>query len=384
MKRVTWSLAISLPLAGLSVSCADDPLTGPNAVADNLGFNPGELPVNAAAAFPGGIDQLLENGDIESGMEGIWWTGRTSGYDIAASTEHFVSGARSLSISSEYDHGDDNFTFWAQSVRLENPAGLKFTLSVSLKLEDVAGEGISIAIRGDDTDPIRGAAEAFASTQGIVKVDGTSDWTTLDVDLQDMPNDVRVVTIYLIYLPHSTGTVYFDDVKLSVGEATPIVSLQNGAVEDGSYYPDFWWHGGYSGFDFDWSTDFSVSPSHSLKIIDAGAAESSFAFWAQSFKAVNFVRGAITLAASVRLEGVTGNGIAIAIRGDDTVMPSGSAEVFATTQGEIQINGSQEWTEYSVTLPHVPVEIKSITVYLIHLHGTQGTVYFDDVSLESS
>jgi hypothetical protein len=163
-----------------------------------------------------------------------------------------------------------------------------------------------------------------------------------------------------------------------------VLSLLNGNVEEGAYHPEYWWQGGYPGFDWEWSRDYSVSPSHSLKISRAGAGESSFGFWAQTFLAVNYVRSAITLTASVRLEGADGQGVALAIRGDDTYMPTGNAEAFATTQGSLVINGSQEWTEYSVTLENVPAGIKSITVYLLLLPGTQGTVYFDDISLGAS
>ena len=69
------------------------------------------------------------------------------------------------------------------------------------------------------------------------------------------------------------------------------------------------------------------------------------------------------------------------IRGDDTYQPSGSAEAFATTQGEIPITGVQDWTEYSVTLGSVPSQAKSLTVYLVFLPQTTGTVAFDAASL---
>jgi hypothetical protein len=383
MDRVTTPLAVLL-VVSLFASCTNDALTGPNPAVDNLGYNPGELPLTAAAAFPGGIDQLLVNGDIEDDVHGVWWTGRSSGYSLAATTEQYVSATHSLSISSDYDHGDDNFTFWAQTVPLANLGGTKFTLSVSLKLDQIGGEGIAIAIRGDVTDPPSGVARAFATTQGRAIFAGSSDWATVQVDLQDIQDNVGWITVYLIYLPHSTGTAYFDDVKLSVGEGTPILSLQNGTVEDGAYHPEYWWSGGYAGFDFDWSTDYSVSPSHSLRIENRGAAESAYAFWAQTIKADAYVGRALTLSASVRLDGADGNGIALAIRGDDTLVPAGYAELFTTTQGNVQINGSREWTAYSVTVASVPSNIKSLTVYLIHLHGTRGTVYFDDISLDPS
>ena len=84
------------------------------------------------------------------------------------------------------------------------------------------------------------------------------------------------------------------------------------------------------------------------------------------------------------LDGVRGEGVAIAIRTDDTVTPKGYAEAFVTTQGTAQISGSMGWREYSVTLNQVPLTAESITVYLIYLPGTTGTVYLDDISLSPS
>jgi hypothetical protein len=384
MKRFTLSLAVFLASVALTVGCSDDPLTGPTMPVDGVESDPSEMPVNAADVFPGGIEQLLVNGDLESTLGDEWWKGRTDGYALEVTTLHSVSATHSLSISSETAHGDNHFTFWAQTVRVDGLADLEFTLNAAIKLEQVTGEGIAIAIRGDDTDVPKGPAEAFATTQGWPTLDGTADWTNVDVELRGVPSDVKSITVYLIYLPHTTGIVYFDDVNLSAGEAIPVLSLQNGDVEDGSYRPDYWWNGGYPGFDWEWTSEYSVSPSHSLKISRGGADESSFGFWAQTFLATDYFQATLTLRGSIRLDGAVGEGVAIAIRGDDTYVPSGRAEAFATTQGKVLIAGSQEWTEYSVTLENVPSSIKSITIYLIQLPYTQGTVYFDDISLEAS
>lgn len=52
-----------------------------------------------------------------------------------------------------------------------------------------------------------------------------------------------------------------------------------------------------------------------------------------------------------------------------------------STQGEVPITGLKDWTEYRVTLNEVPSRIESLTVYLLFLPNTTGTVYFDEVSL---
>jgi hypothetical protein len=89
----------------------------------------------------------------------------------------------------------------------------------------------------------------------------------------------------------------------------------------------------------------------------------------------------ITLNVYIKAVGLLGQGVFIAIRGDDAATPTGNAEAFVTTQGHQQINGSFDWKNFIVTMDKVPANIKSLTFYLIYSSNTSGTVYFDDVSL---
>ena len=84
---------------------------------------------------------------------------------------------------------------------------------------------------------------------------------------------------------------------------------------------------------------------------------------------------------NIKSVNLDGQGVYIAIRGDDTAPPSGSAEAFATTQGNEQISGTFDWKKFDVTLDKVPSDIKSLTFYLIYGTKTSGSVFFDDVSL---
>jgi hypothetical protein len=79
---------------------------------------------------------------------------------------------------------------------------------------------------------------------------------------------------------------------------------------------------------------------------------------------------------------LSGPGVSLAIRGDDTTSLNGSgAEQFSATEGKISISGTFDWKEYQVKMVNVKADIKSLTVFLIYMPGTQGEVYFDDVSL---
>ncbi len=334
------------------------------------------------------VDQLLVNGDVESGttLPNDWWLGSSGqeGYAWDWSTTYSVSPDHSLEVRRTAGPAE-TFAYWAQTVPVENLAETRLTLTASVKTIDVNGPGVAIAIRGDDTVMPSGMAEAFATTQGRVALSGTEDWTTVTVGLEQFPAGLQSVTVYLIHLTNSSGTAYFDDITLASGE--PIdetrLELENGSMDEGDAASSPWWYGGLRShlFQFAWSTERSQSPVHSLMVAKNLAADSSFGFWAQTIQADQFVGRGVTLRAAIGLDNVSGEGVAIAIRGDDTTRPSGYAEAFATTQGNVSIAGSRQWDTYEVTLPVVDETVKSITVYLIHLTNTTGTVYFDDVTL---
>jgi hypothetical protein len=333
------------------------------------------------------VDQLLANGDVEHGTTtpDDWWLGSSGeGYAWDWSTTHSVSPDHSLEVRRTAGPAE-TFAYWAQTVPVQNLAGTRLTLTASVKTVDVNGPGVAIAIRGDDTAVPSGMAEAFATTQGRVALSGTEDWMTVTVGLEEFPAGIQSVTVYLIHLTNSSGTVYFDDITLASGE--PIdetrLELENGSMDEGDVAAAPWWYGGLRShhFQFAWSTERAQSPTHSLAVAKNLAADSSFGFWAQTIQASRFVGRSVTLRASIALDDVSGEGVAIAIRGDDTTRPSGYAEAFATTQGSESITGSGQWATYEVTLPFVDETVRSITVYLIHLTNTTGTVYFDDVTL---
>lgn len=90
----------------------------------------------------------------------------------------------------------------------------------------------------------------------------------------------------------------------------------------------------------------------------------------------------LRLAARVRRVGVVGPGFALALRGEDaTRAPRGG--VFASTQGRIDIFGTADWTEYSVRLEELDASVGRVSVFLMLLPETRGTVYVDDVTLTS-
>lgn len=157
--------------------------------------------------------------------------------------------------------------------------------------------------------------------------------------------------------------------------------ISNSDVEVGSLTPNGWWFfTGEGKYNVTWTDTESFSPRKSLKISTQTAESTEFAFWAQTIN-TNLPTGkSVTL--KVKVKGnMTGVGISLVIRGDDTSNPSGAAEQIVSTEGTSPISGTFDWTDYSIKLGNVEVSTQSITIYLVYLPNTTGEVYFDDISL---
>jgi hypothetical protein len=118
-----------------------------------------------------------------------------------------------LEISTQISQSPD-FAFWAQTINTDLPIGKSVTLKAKVKGK-MTGGGISLVIRGDNTSQPSGTGEQFVTTQGISPISGTFDWTDFSVKLPSVDATTQSLTIYLVYLPNSTGEVYFDDISLT-------------------------------------------------------------------------------------------------------------------------------------------------------------------------
>lgn len=167
---------------------------------------------------------LLANGDIEAGSgapEG--WT--SSGPDPGQLAFEWASqdgggGTRSLSIRSADGAAVSTFGYWAQTIPVADPSGAMYELTAQIRTDGVAGPGVAIALRGDVESAGSGPAEAFATTQGVRLIRGSRSWRRISVGLTGIPPEVDRITVYLLYLPETTGTVFFDNVALVTVEET--------------------------------------------------------------------------------------------------------------------------------------------------------------------
>ena len=104
--------------------------------------------------------------------------------------------------------------------------------------------------------------------------------------------------------------------------------ISNGNVETGSSRPNSWWNGaGSDTFNLTWTDQEAFSGSKSLSISAQTADSVEIAVWAQTIS-TNLPTGMdVTLSAQIKGD-LTGEGVSIVIRGDDTAEPSGRAEQF--------------------------------------------------------
>jgi len=126
-------------------------------------------------------------------------------------------------------------------------------------------------------------------------------------------------------------------------------------------------------------TEFA-SASHSLGIKSSVAVGSGFSYWSYWWTPKNIPVGSkLELTVKVKVEGVTGPGTYVALRGD---IGTGSG-FFESTQGKQTISGSQEFATYKVTLESFPEGITAMAIFFV-LDGTStGAAFFDDISLVS-
>jgi hypothetical protein len=163
--------------------------------------------------------QPLENGDVEigNGWPDAWSASFARAHVLEWTDRTAAKGRRSLQIRSVTDGLAPSLANWWQAVLVTDPTDVTFVLSASVKLEGVSGGGVALALRGDDTTLAEdGGAEAFATTQFAQVLTGTRDWQRITVQLSNVPRNVNRLAVYLLFTSNSSGSAYFDDVRLSV------------------------------------------------------------------------------------------------------------------------------------------------------------------------
>lgn len=167
--------------------------------------------------------QLLRNSDISSSLDNVspWNATAVSPFVVIPTTREFKSGRQSLMISNT-DSLTRNSGVWTQSYFGPIPnEGRSLRLRAFLKGENIRitgpGSNVFLSIR---TFPVEDSNNSvfgrFVTTQNRFPIQGTFDWTPIDLVLPRIQKDVTHITVYLVMGPFTTGTVYFDDITLTV------------------------------------------------------------------------------------------------------------------------------------------------------------------------
>jgi hypothetical protein len=156
--------------------------------------------------------ELIINGNVESGLgaPNAWWPwAENENFNLVWTEEYSYSPKKSLMISRQ-TKSDTDFTYWTQVIYNNIPIGKTVTLNVKIK-GNLTGDGISIAIRSDsDTEMLQ-----FVSSENNSRINGTFDWSEYSIQLPKIDVSTESLLVFLVYLPNTTGEVYFDDISLS-------------------------------------------------------------------------------------------------------------------------------------------------------------------------
>jgi hypothetical protein len=160
--------------------------------------------------------ELIINGTVESGslMPDGWWFGRGhANFNVFWTDQVSLSPSRSLGISTQVADSLQ-FAYWGQTISDNIPVGENVTLKVKIKVNNVMGRGLSIAIRGDITNSPSGGSEQFVTSQYATRISGTFDWKEYSIRMSNIKASIQSLTVYLIFLPNTTGEAYFDNISL--------------------------------------------------------------------------------------------------------------------------------------------------------------------------
>jgi len=161
-------------------------------------------------------------------------------------------------------------------------------------------------------------------------------------------------------------------------DVSPNQLLKNTDVEKSLGTEYTWWNNGRgSNFTAEWTEENSFSTSHSLKLSRTTVDVTNFWYWGQNYTGVIPVGKELKLKVKIKAVDLAGYGASIAIRCDD----ASTGLQFESTQDKLNIKGTFDWTEYTVSIGSVNSEVTNIYVFLIYLTNTTGAVYFDDITL---
>ena len=132
-------------------------------------------------------------------------------------SENPLNQSKSITLTVVEEFENNTLEGWV--IQLDKPViaeGVDLKFSTQIIAEDLKGEGVNLILRtysGTDTESIISAATSKKITN-LSNLTAEIEALTLNY----YPSDVQQIEIILQILPNTSGTVYFDDLKLSVME----------------------------------------------------------------------------------------------------------------------------------------------------------------------
>jgi hypothetical protein len=120
---------------------------------------------------------------------------------------------------------------------------------------------------------------------------------------------------------------------------TPVQLLINTDIEAGNNQPNSWVAGVNSVGSLEWSLEEAASAKHSLKISQAAATGTNNSYWLQQYQGAMPVGKDLILSAKIKGKNITGLGVAIDIRVDNTIPGKGLGSQQVTSSSTTTIQG---------------------------------------------
>jgi hypothetical protein len=170
--------------------------------------------ISAACSIDSQETNLLKNGDFSESITNDWWTSRGPDNSYTTSISDLDYSSPNYSAFIRCDSVSNSFSLWGQKISGDLPTGSRLKLSLKIKLDSVEGNGVGYAVRFDNTETPEGEAEKFTTSQGIMQISGDADWKEYELTTEEISDEIKSVTVYLMMFDGTTGTAYFDDVVL--------------------------------------------------------------------------------------------------------------------------------------------------------------------------
>ncbi|MFC1540032.1 hypothetical protein ACFL41_00920 [Gemmatimonadota bacterium] len=159
--------------------------------------------------------------DVEtgSGDPDHWLTYTTSTEDTMYrclwTEEEASSPSRSLMIDLAPEDGYKGGALWAQSIQIEPGTyrGMDLNLEAAVMMKEVFGSGISMIVT---TRSRSGRLLQAVTNEDSYSTPESRYWRISSLRLENLSSETRTISVILSMKSHTNGTVYFDDITLSV------------------------------------------------------------------------------------------------------------------------------------------------------------------------